>query len=209
MSELTEKQKRFLDFIQQFRDEHGYSPSVREIGKGLGLSSTASVKNMLDRLEEKNLIQRGGNTARSTTLPGESTSSQGVPVIGRIRAGMPVEAEEHVEAYVPVREFLKKATDGFFLIVEGDSMRDAGILEGDLAFIRPSKTIMNGQIGAFRINGEVTLKTFRRKDGVVHLEPSNPDYPVIVVTEHDEFEVIGRYVMLMRLVEGGYDLGFA
>lgn len=202
---MTEKQQRFLEFIRKFRDEHGYSPSVREIAHGLGLSSPSSVKKMLDRLQDKGAIFRDSGTARSTTVPGDEYEDA-IPVIGRIRAGLPVMAEENVEGFIPIREFLRNANGGFFLIVEGDSMKDRGVMEGDYAFIRPQKHISNGQIGAFRINGEVTLKTFRRKEDVIHLEPANPDYPVIVVTEHDEFEIIGRFVMLLRLVEGGYDL---
>lgn len=202
---MTEKQKQFLEFIRNFRDEHGYSPSVREIASGLGLSSPSSVKKMLDRLQDKGLIMRDSGTARSTTVADDDNEGM-IPVIGRIKAGLPVTSEENLEGFIPIREFLRNANGGFFLIVDGESMKDKGIMDGDYAFIRPQKHISNGQVGAFRINGEVTLKTFRRTEDEVHLEPANPDFPVIVVTEHDEFEIIGRFVMLMRLVEGGYDI---
>jgi repressor LexA len=118
-----------------------------------------------------------------------------------------VTAEENIEGYIPIRDFLRAADGGFFLIVEGESMKDKGIMHGDYAFIKPQKEISNGQIGAFRINGEVTLKTFKRnKDGRISLVPANTDFHPIQVTEEDEFEVIGRFVMLLRMVEKGYKL---
>ncbi len=204
---MTEKQKRFVDFILRFREDNGYSPSIREIAAGLGLASTSTVKSMLDKLTAKGELSMISGKARSVTAPEPACS--GVPVIGHIRAGSPVMAEENIEGYIPVREFLKNSSGGFFLVVDGYSMKDKGILPGDFVFIQPQKTISNGQIGAFRINGEVTLKTFRRTDDGVFLMPANEEFRPIPVLESDEFEVIGRYVMLLRLVEKGYDFRLA
>lgn len=199
---MTDKQKRFMDFILEFQSENGYSPSVREIASGLGIASTSTVKNMLDKLESEGVLTKSSGVARSVSAVKEQR--EGVPVIGHIRAGAPVMAEEHIEGYVPIKEFIKHSNGGFFLVVDGDSMKDKGILPGDYVFIRPQKEISNGQIGAFRINGDVTLKTFRQTNDGIFLMPANKDYKPIVISPDDNFEVIGRYVMLMRLTEKGY-----
>lgn len=202
---MTEKQKKFIDFITEFNRDNGYSPSVREIAAGLGVASTSTVKNMLDRLEAEGLLTKSSGVARSLSAV-ESPEDGRVPVIGHIRAGAPVMAEEHIEGYVPLKEFVRNSSGGFFLIVDGESMKDKGILPGDYVFIRPQKEVSNGQIGAFRINGEVTLKTFRRTNDGIFLMPANPDYNPISISPDDNFEVIGRYVMLLRLTEKGYGL---
>lgn len=199
---MTDKQKRFMDFILEFQSENGYSPSVREIASGLGIASTSTVKNMLDKLESEGVLTKSSGVARSVSAVKEQR--EGIPVIGHIRAGAPVMAEEHIEGYVPIKEFIKHSNGGFFLVVDGDSMKDKGILPGDYVFIRPQKEISNGQIGAFRINGDVTLKTFRQTNDGIFLMPANKDYKPIVISPDDNFEVIGRYVMLMRLTEKGY-----
>lgn len=201
---MNEKQKKFIDFILEFKADNGYSPSVREIAAGLGIASTSTVKNMLDKLEKDGLLMKSSGVARSVSAV--ETEDRGIPVIGHIRAGSPVMAEEHIEGYVPIREFVKNSNGGFFLVVDGDSMKDKGILSGDYVFIRPQKEISNGQIGAFRINGEVTLKTFRRTNDGVFLMPANSEYKPIIVSPDDNFEVIGRYVMLLRLTEKGYGI---
>lgn len=199
---MTDKQKRFVDFILEFRSDNGYSPSVREIAACLGIASTSTVKNMLDKLEREGVLTKSSGIARSVSAVKEQ--GEGIPVIGHIRAGAPVLAEEHIEGYVPIKEFIKHSNGGFFLVVDGDSMKDKGILPGDYVFIRPQKEISNGQIGAFRINGEVTLKTFRQTNDGIFLMPANKDYKPIPISPDDNFEVVGRYVMLMRLTEKGY-----
>lgn len=211
MKKTTEKQQRFLDFIDNFCRENGYSPSVREIAKGLNLSSTSGVQNMIERLASKGLLNKEAGAARTVSVQRENRQlynrheEQGIPVIGRIRAGLPVAAEENVEGYIMFQDFLRTSSGGFFLIVEGESMKDKGINHGDYAFIRPQKEISNGQIGAFRVNGEVTLKTFcRTAEGVIELVAANNEFRPLVISEEDSFEVIGRFVMLLRLVEKGY-----
>lgn len=204
MSELTKRQKEFLEFIEQFIDENGYAPSVREIGSGLGLSSTASVKKMMDRLVDGGLIRKTASAARGFEL---TKTKYDVPVVGRIKAGMPVMSEENLEGYIAVKDLVRP--DSFFLRVEGDSMKNKGILDGDFALLRPSPVIENGKIGAFRINGEVTLKTFRRNRDGMFLVPENEDYPIIPVSENDEFEVIGILDMVLRFFKGQYDIKYS
>ncbi len=210
MKKTTDKQERFLKFIKDFCQEYGYPPSVREIAKGLGLASTSGVKSMIDRLTDKGVLRKEPGMARAVSLPGNPHEEErGVPILGRIRAGMPVTSEENIEGYIPLQDFLKTSSGGFFLIVEGESMKDKGILPGDYAFIQPQKTISNGQIGAFRINGEITLKTFRRTDDGIFLLPANEDFQPICVGPEDDFDIIGRFVMLLRMVEKGYDRRFS
>lgn len=201
---MTDKQERLLNFILDFHKEHGYSPSIREMAQGMGVSSPSTIKAMLDRLEAKGMLTKSSGRARSLTTVMQEDEDKGIPVIGRIVAGTPVMAEENIEGYIPVKEFLRNSNGGFFLIVDGYSMQDKGILPGDYVFIQPCKEISNGQIGAFRLNGEVTLKTFKRSDEGIFLLPANNDFEPIPVTEDDTFEVIGRYVMLLRFREQGY-----
>lgn len=202
---MTDKQERLLNFILEFHKENGYSPSIREMAQGMGVSSPSTIKAMLDRLEAKGMLSKSSGRARSLTTTIQEDEDRGIPVIGRIVAGTPVMAEENIEGYIPVKEFLRNSNGGFFLIVDGYSMQDKGILPGDYVFIQPCTEISNGQIGAFRLNGEVTLKTFKRSDEGIFLLPANSDFKPIPVTEDDSFEVIGRYVMLLRLREQGYN----
>lgn len=193
---MTDRQRKFIEFIENFIGAKGYSPSIREIARGMGLSSTASVKKMLDRLAEQGLLSRSGSIARGIELP-----SKGIPVLGRIKAGVPVEAEENIEGYMKLDRLTIRSGGHFFLRVDGDSMKDEAILDGDMVLIKPSPVISNGQIGAFRINGEVTLKTFRQDAEGVFLMPANEDFEPIPVGQYDEFEVIGTLKMVIRMTE--------
>ncbi|PLX65752.1 MAG: repressor LexA [Denitrovibrio sp.] len=194
---MTDRQQKFIKFIESFIRDNGYSPSIREIAKGMGLSSTASVKKMLDRLADSGLLNRSGNIARGIEIP-----EKGIPVIGRIKAGVPVEAAENVEGYMKLDRLTIRSGGHFFLKVDGDSMKEEAIVDGDYVLIKPSPVISNGQIGAFRINGEVTLKTFRQNAEGVYLMPANEEFEPIPVGEYDDFEVIGHLKMVLRMTEG-------
>ena len=197
---MTERQKAFLEFIENFIIDRGISPTLREIGKGLKVASVSSVKKMLDRLEEAGAIRRELGSARGI----EVLSGFCVPVVGRVKAGLPVESEENIEGYISVKSLVKKGC--FFLKVDGDSMKDKGILEGDYVMIRPSRVVRDGQIGVFRLNGEVTLKTFKKYVEKYALVAANDDYSDIPVEEHDDFEVVGELVMVTRFMEGEHDI---
>ena len=197
---MTDRQKKFLDFIEGFINDNGYSPSIREIAKGMGLSSTSSVKKMLDRLTDGGFLNRSNSIARGIDMP-----SKGIPVLGRIKAGVPVEAEENIEGYMKLDRLTIRSGGGFFLKVDGDSMKDEAILDGDYVLIKPSPVITHGQIGAFRVNGEVTLKTFRQDSEGIFLMPANEDFDPILIGEYDDFAVIGIMKMVMRMTEGGHN----
>lgn len=194
----------FVDFIEEFIKEKGYSPSIREIAKGMGLSSTASVKNMLDRLTENGLLKRSGNIARGIEGKASAPVSVGIPVLGRIKAGVPVTSEENIEGYIHLDK--KVSEDHFFLRVDGESMKDKAILHGDYVLLKQSNTIDNNKIGAFMINGEVTLKTFSRTPYGAFLMPANQEFKPIKILEDDDFRVIGVLKMVIRSLEGNYDI---
>jgi len=191
---LTDRQKEFFLFIKNFLDEYGYPPSVRDIAKGMGITSISSVKKMLDRLVEAGVIKKDSSKARGIEL----IYHRGVPLLGRIKAGVPVFSEENIEGYIDLAEKFKNTENLFCLKVEGDSMIDKGIFEGDTAVIKKQPDINEGETGAFRINDEVTLKTFARKEGCILLIPANKRYKSIRVTSTDSFEVIGKLKFVLK-----------
>lgn len=194
--EKIEKRKELiLEFIKDFTEINGYSPSIRDICKGVNLTSTSVVKKILDKLEKDGKIQKGEAIARGIKLKRE------IPILGKIKAGVPIISEEHIEGYVNIDKILNYE-NVFFLKVEGDSMINAGINDGDLALIKMQKQLENNEIGAFRINGEVTLKRLKIEDNTIKLKAENFLYKDIVVTEKDNFEVIGKLVYLLRDYNG-------
>lgn len=194
--EKIEKRKELiLEFIKDFTEINGYSPSIRDICKGVNLTSTSVVKKILDKLEKDGKIQKGEAIARGIKLKRE------IPILGKIKAGVPIISEEHIEGYVNIDKILNYE-NAFFLKVEGDSMINAGINDGDLALIKMQKQLENNEIGAFRINGEVTLKRLKIEDNTIKLKAENFLYKDIVVTEKDNFEVIGKLVYLLRDYNG-------
>jgi len=194
--EKIEKRKELiLEFIKDFTEINGYSPSIRDICKGVNLTSTSVVKKILDKLEKDGKIQKGEAIARGIKLKRE------IPILGKIKAGVPIISEEHIEGYVNIDKVLNYE-NAFFLKVEGDSMINAGINDGDLALIKMQKQLENNEIGAFRINGEVTLKRLKIEDNTITLKAENFLYKDIVVTEKDNFEVIGKLVYLLRDYNG-------
>lgn len=194
--EKIEKRKELiLEFIKNFTEINGYSPSIRDICKGVNLTSTSVVKKILDKLEKDGKIQKGEAIARGIKLKRE------IPILGKIKAGVPIISEEHIEGYVNIDKILNYE-NVFFLKVEGDSMINAGINDGDLALIKMQKQLENNEIGAFRINGEVTLKRLKIEDNTITLKAENFLYKDIVVTEKDNFEVIGKLVYLLRDYNG-------
>ena len=191
---LTDRQKEFFLFIKNFLDEYGYPPSVRDIAKGMEITSISSVKKMLDRLVEAGVIKKDSSKARGIEL----IYHRGVPLLGRIKAGVPVFSEENIEGYIDLAEKFKNTENLFCLKVEGDSMIDKGIFEGDTAVIKKQPDINEGETGAFRINDEVTLKTFAGKEGCILLIPANKRYKSIRVTSTDSFEVIGKLKFVLK-----------
>ena len=213
---LTQRQRRVLEVIRDSIERRGYPPSVREIGEAVGLSSASSVAHQLSVLQKKGWLRRDPNRPRAldVRLPGDSAGASAptvvapvgaeetpaptyVPLVGRIAAGGPVLAEQAVEDVFPLpRELVGEGTL-FMLKVTGDSMVEAAICDGDWVVVRQQPTAENGEIVAAMIDGEATVKTYKRRDGPVWLLPHNPAYEPI---PGDDATVLGRVVTVLRRV---------
>ncbi|MGH3914729.1 MAG: transcriptional repressor LexA [Pseudonocardiaceae bacterium] len=212
--DLTPRQRRVLEVIRDWVERLGYPPSVREIGEAVGLTSTSSVAHQLRALERKGYLRRDPNRPRAVGVrpadtkvapfeiaeepPADEPSRPVptyVPVVGRIAAGGPVLAEEAVEDVFPLPRQIVGAGTLFLLRVVGDSMIEAAITDGDWVVVRQQPTAENGDIVAAMIDGEATVKTFKRRDGHVWLFPHNAAYEPI---PGDEATVLGRVVAVLR-----------
>ena len=202
ISGLSARQVKILTAIQEGIQNNGYPPSVREIGEAAGLSSSASVQYQLKALEEAGFIRRDGSLGRAIeVVEGDSNviadRSRQIPLVGRIAAGGPILAEQHIEETFPLPESIVGSGELFMLKVVGDSMIDAAICDGDYVVIRSQKTCEKGEIVAAIIDGEATVKTFTRKDGHIWLLPANPAYQPI---NGDDCEILGKVTAVLRSV---------
>ncbi len=183
MPRTSDKAELILEFVNQFVQENGYAPSVREIGAAVGLRSTASVSYHLTQLQKKGYLQPPGSKGRKRAIVAGGRPGQ-IPVVGVVTAGVPILAFENQEGTM--------SWDGepgcFALRIQGDSMINAGILNGDRVIVRPQPTAENGQIVVARIGDEATCKRFARKDGKIWLMPENESYSPIDGTEA---EIVG------------------
>lgn len=206
---LTERQRAILDVIQASIDERGYPPSVREIGDAVGLSSSSSVHAQLESLESRGYLRREGSKGRAmelgrdpvTNLTRRPGSSRNVPLVGEIAAGAPLVAEERVETVLPLPKELVGDGELFMLTVRGDSMIEAGVLDGDLVVVRAQPRVEQGEMCAALIDGEATVKSFRRtRSGEVFLDPANPSYEPIPVRPDQDVRVLGKVVSVLRSI---------
>ncbi|HWP59259.1 MAG TPA: transcriptional repressor LexA [Candidatus Acidoferrales bacterium] len=198
-SDLTLRQRQIYDFLVRNIREKGYAPSIPEIGARFKIASTNGVADHLKALEKKGYIRRVGKRAIEVLSPlGKSlfAATRQVPVLGRVPAGKPLITEESVEGLMGVPAELARG-ETFILRVKGDSMIDAGILDGDYAIIRRQETAENGEIVCAMVNGEATLKRFLKKGGAVTLKAENKNYAPITVSEGD-FSIVGKMVGLIR-----------
>lgn len=208
--DLTPRQRRVLEVIRDWVGRLGYPPSVREIGEAVGLTSTSSVAHQLRALERKGYLRRDPNRPRAVGVrpaePGADAEASApeepqrprpiyVPVVGRIAAGGPLLAEEAVEDVFPLPKEIVGEGALFLLRVVGDSMVEAAITDGDWVVVRQQPTADNGDIVAAMIDGEATVKTFKRHDGHIWLLPHNPVFEPI---PGDEATVLGRVVAVLR-----------
>ena len=214
---LTPRQRKVLEVIRDSVERRGYPPTVREIGEAVGLHSTSSVSHQLSMLQKKGFLRRDPSRPRAVDvrMPGETAAANAaadaaqdeaaeraarptpayVPVIGRIAAGGPVLAEQAVEDVFPLPRDLVGEGQLFMLRVVGDSMVDAAITDGDWVVVRQQPVADNGDIVAAMIEGEATVKTYRKRDGQVWLLPHNPAYEPI---PGNEATVLGRVVAVLR-----------
>lgn len=200
LPELTLKQKRIYDFLSSTIRGKGYAPSIPEIGQRFKITSTRGVFDHLKALERKGYIRRVGKRAIDILSPlGRPflPEAREVPILGRVRAGTPVLAEENIEGFLAVAQEIARGKETFALKVKGDSMIEDGILEGDYAIIRRQDVAENRDIVCALIGEEATLKRFYRKDDTVTLKPANKNYDPIVVTK-GEFRILGKAVGVIR-----------
>lgn len=190
MARTTDKAQRILDFVNQFVQENGFAPSVREIGAAVGLRSTASVSYHLHQLQEKGLLLAPGGKGRKRSIATVQRPGQ-IPVVGVVTAGVPILAVENREGTMA----WEGDSSCFALRVRGDSMMNAGILDGDKVVVRPQSTADDGQIVVARIGEEATVKRLSRKNGQVWLLPENPAYDPI---DGSEAELVGLVKAVVR-----------
>jgi len=219
-SGLTPRQRRVLEFLRDSLRERGYPPSMREVGEAVGLASTSSVSHQLRMLEKMGFIKRDPNRPRAleihlpqvhrslgetdpddladpTDLGDQRPEATYVPVVGQIAAGGPILATERVEEVMPLPSSLVGDGTLFLLEVRGDSMIDAAICDGDYVVIRQQPVAENGEIVAAMIDGEATVKTFRRRDGQVWLLPHNESYQPIDGTDAT---ILGKVTAVLRRI---------
>jgi len=208
---LTARQRRVLEVIRDAIERKGYPPSMREIGEAVGLTSPSSVAHQLSALERKGYLRRDANRPRAIeVLPSEAdewvdpTGSGDarpqpsyVPLVGRIAAGGPILAEQAVEDVFPLPKQLVGEGTLFLLQVQGDSMVDAAICDGDWVVVRQQSVADNGEIVAAMLDGEATVKTYKRKDGHIWLLPHNPLYDPI---DGDHATILGRVTAVLRRI---------
>ena len=183
MPRTSNKAEQILDYVNQFIQEYGYAPSVREIGAAVGLRSTASVSYHLQQLQEKGLLQGSGSKGKKRAIVTSARPGQ-IPVVGVVTAGLPILAVENQEGTM-----VWEGDPGCFALrVRGESMINAGILDGDKVIVRPQQTADDGQIVVARIGDEATVKRLSFKNGEVWLLPENPAFEPI---DGSEAEIIG------------------
>jgi repressor LexA len=204
-AKLTKKQHNFLSFLTKYIRENGYPPTIREMLYHLKLASTNSVKKYLDILERKGYIKRKPNSPRAIEVCMETPESHArlIPVVGRVRAGTPHLAVEDITGHLAIDASVARWDDTFFLRVEGDSMIDAHIQDGDFVLVKPQQTAENGDIVVAIINDEATVKRFFRKRNSIYLEPANSTMKPIIIRENQDHEMMiaGKVVTVLRQID--------
>jgi repressor LexA len=212
--DLTKRQQEIFDFIKRYSAEHGYPPTVRDIGKAVGLASSSTVHAHLANLERLGVLRRDPTKPRAIELLDRvrdevvgavgsvidtvrDGARPGLPLIGQVAAGQPILAEENIEEYVQVPPLAGGEAGEYVLRVRGESMRDVGILEGDYVVVRPQDTASDGEIVVALVGEEATVKRFFREADHVRLQPENAEMEPI---RSQDVRVLGRVVGLFRSV---------
>ena len=190
---LTSIERRVYHYLLDFLAENTYQPSIREIAKKFRIKSTKTVSDILQSLTEKGYIQRDRSRSRGVRLLGHAApgNTQPVPYYGRIHAGEPALLPEHRAGYITMDRRFIPSEDAFFMRIKGDSMIGRGIMNGDYVMVSPSTPPQDGDVVAARLGDEATVKTLRRQDGRLLLEPANPTEREIDVRPGDDFAVLG------------------
>ena len=211
MVDLTKRQQEIFDFIKRYSAKYGYPPTVRDIGKAVGLASSSTVHAHLANLEKLGLLRRDPSKPRAIEMLDRAREGveqavenvrslvkpDGLPLVGQVAAGSPVLAEENIEEYVPVPPLAGGDTGEYVLRIRGESMKNAGILEGDYVVVRPQEDATDGEIVVALVGEEATVKRFFRENDHVRLQPENETMEPI---RSKDVRVLGRVVGLFRSV---------
>ena len=202
--DLTKRQQEIFDFIKRYSAGHGYPPTVRDIGKAVGLASSSTVHAHLANLEKLGLLRRDPTKPRAIELLDRAVEQvksivrpDGLPLIGQVAAGSPVLAEENIEEYVSVPQLAGGDEGEYVLRIRGESMKDAGILPGDYVVVRPQETAVDGEIVVALMGEEATVKRYFRESDHIRLQPENASMEPI---RSRDVKILGRVVGLFRSV---------
>ena len=199
--DLTKRQQEIFDFIKRYSAKYGYPPTVRDIGKAVGLASSSTVHAHLSNLERIGLLRRDPSKPRAIELRDRAAAGMrgfvnpGLPLVGQVAAGQPVLAEENIEEYIQTPAFAGGDSGEYLLRVRGDSMRNVGILEDDVVVVRSQDTADDGEIVVALVGEEATVKRFFQEDDHVRLQPENE---TMVPIRSRDVRVLGKVVGLMR-----------
>ncbi len=197
-----DNQQRILEYIKSEIQTKGYPPSVREIANAVGLKSTSTVHGHLTRLEKKGLLHRDAMKPRAMEVIGDPNfvrnATTAIPVVGRVTAGQPILAEENVDEYIPIPDAMLGDGEHFILLVKGESMIQAGIMDGDYVVVRKQQEANNGDIVVAMIEDSATVKRFYKEHGHFRLQPENPTMDPIYT---DEVTILGKVVSLYRILQ--------
>jgi repressor LexA len=198
---LTKRQQEIFDFIKRYSARHGYPPTVRDIGKAIGLTSSSTVHAHLANLEKVGVLRRDPTKPRALEIIGEKAKKAmlppGLPLVGRVAAGQPLLADENIEDYVEVPPIAGGDEGEYVLKVQGDSMKNAGILEGDYVVVHKTETARDGEIVVALLEEEATVKRFFKESDHVRLQPENEALEPI---RSRDVQVLGRVVGVFRRV---------
>jgi len=206
--DLTKRQQEIFDFIGKYSAKYGYPPTVRDIGKAVGLASSSTVHAHLANLEKIGLLRRDPSKPRAIELLDRAVGSavdsvrgivrgEGLPLLGSVAAGQPMLAEENIEEYVPVPDIAGGSAGEYLLRIKGESMKDAGIIDGDYVVVHPQETARDGEVVVALLGEDATVKRFFKESDHVRLQPENETMQPI---RSKEVKVLGKVVGLLRRV---------
>jgi len=198
-NDLTERQQAIFNYIKKEIKTKGYPPAVREIGEAVGLSSSSTVHSHLNQIEKKGYIKRDPTKPRAIEITDNSFRSMkemvNLPILGRVTAGQPILAVENMEDFFPLPLDFVRSEEAFMLTIKGDSMQNAGIMDGDLVIVKKDNTARNGDIVVALLEDEATVKRFYKETNHIRLQPENDNYEPILA--HD-VSILGKVIGLVR-----------
>jgi repressor LexA len=199
--DLTKRQREIFDYISRYLTRHGYPPTVREIGKAVGLHSSSTVHAHLAKLESIGVLKRDPSKPRAIEVLVERAKKaikpSGLPLVGQVAAGEPLLAEENIEDYMQIPSVIGDQDGDYILRVRGESMKDAGILEGDFVVVRPSDTARNGEIVVALLGEEATVKRYFKEKDHIRLQPENKSMKAL---RSRDVRILGHVVGVFRRV---------